>query len=140
MEIKALEGRKVDSLIVVDSLSRVSSTVSLTGRPRIIYLFATDCPYCTAQKKHIGELLRALDSADVVTASDESVIEIRHYWDSSGVRLPQPLSLHEQSIRTLDGYTVPRLYFVSSNGTVQKVIQGTVLNWSIENLKRALKE
>jgi peroxiredoxin len=140
MEIKALEGRQVDSLIVVDSLSKVSSTVGLRGRPRIIYLFATDCPYCTAQKRHIGELLGALDSADVVTASDEGVLEIRHYWDSSGVRLPQPLSLHEQSIRRLDGYTVPRLYFVSSSGTVQKVIQGTVLNWSVENLKRALKE
>lgn len=136
-----LSGIHLDSLVTrVEADSE--RTLRLVDRRTILYQFATDCPYCISQKRHVGQILATL-SADptirVITASDEAPALIQKYWASEGFQLEPPVSLAASSLQRIKGYTVPRIYFIDKQATITTALQGTIEGWTVEDMKRRLR-
>ncbi len=139
--LKELTGIQVDSLILNISDS-VHKTLSLRSKQTILYQFATECPYCAAQKEHVKRLLTSLRSNShlrVLTASDEDASVTRGYWQPQDVDLEEPLSLSQSSLAILHGYTVPRLYFIDTSGSITMAVQGTIGGWTLEDLQKHIR-
>ena len=136
-ELSELRGLQIDSLLVQPSSSNSAPAIHTTGKRTIIYQFATDCPFCTAQKAFVASaLLRMQEDSTllVLSASDEPNEVIKDYWGDDGNDLSLPVSLHPETIMHLAAFTVPRLYFLNEAGTITLALQGSVLTLSQEQL------
>ncbi|MEO8635136.1 MAG: hypothetical protein ABI587_07655 [Gemmatimonadales bacterium] len=136
--IRDLENVAVDSLIVADGVAGGERVVSLHGKPRVLYVFATTCAFCRLQQHHIATLLSSLGKEEVLTASGEPPMVTADYWTQVGAPIGPPLSLSQASLTALRGYSVPQLYFIRADGRIEKAFLGTVLKWTEARLRREL--
>jgi hypothetical protein len=140
--LSELRGVRLDSILVEATDSLKTYAIPLRGRRTILYQFATDCPYCAAQQLHVGELFTILSidsSIRVLTASDEPQDVTSEYWSSKGIALRAPLSLSDSTLRAINGYTVPRIYFIDDEAKIISAIQGTIGGWDVQELRRRLQ-
>lgn len=136
--IPELIGRALDSLTIV-SESR-PAVITLKGSASILYVFATTCKFCDSQKEHVAELLATVPAhIRVYTGSGEIAAVTASYWHLVDSSLARPLSLRQPSVTALDAKTVPRLYFIGRNGTIKAALTGTVLTWTADSLRHALR-
>jgi len=90
MEIPGVAGIHLDSLSLLTDGGRHSLSLR-TGRPRLIYLFATTCEYCSAEQARVKAMLTPLDTSEYLTGSLEPTQVTAGYWGRGPV--PPPVSI-----------------------------------------------
>lgn len=98
----------------------LEQSITLRGRPHLLYLFRTTCPVCEAQRESVEAWLGSLPEGRVITASGELQKEISKYWDTPGKesKLSSPVTLHIETARALKAAYVPYIVTFDANGLV----------------------
>jgi hypothetical protein len=128
-----LVGRKVESLLIRAENRTEPDTMWLAGAPTLLYVFATTCRFCEAQKEIVADFLDADYDVRVLTASREGPAILAGYW---GDRNLTALSLSNESATLLGNQAVPMMYLIGAEGLVQKALLGSMAAWSVERLRR----
>lgn len=111
-------------------------TLFLSGRPTILYVFATTCRFCDAQKSMIAGFLQDLPGFRVITASREPLDAIRGYWGAGDLPV---FSVSAPSFALLRGAAVPMVYVLDSSATVRAAYLGTMISWTPEQFKSTVE-
>jgi hypothetical protein len=136
-EIADGRGMELRSLDALDDERHVRQ-VDLRGSNHVIYFFATTCRFCELQRKFIANVLSQLDSSAVITASEEPLGMTRSYWQVTGARLANPVSLKPGSLRKFGIGGTPALLFVSADGRIKSVYLGAAMGWPLERFRKEL--
>lgn len=109
------------------------------AQAHVVYLFQYDCAACDAQRAHVAELLEAVPSAQVLSASAQPAALSPGYWGDLGSPLPQPVGADSAWLAERHIDRLPMLIFVDRSGRVARAVRGSVLTWSEHTFVEALR-
>jgi hypothetical protein len=107
----------------IESVAADNSTraASISGAPRLVYVFATTCGVCEAQRDDMRVWLQTLPAGQVLTASRESFSRTREYWANATDRgrMAAALQLTASSADSIHAMYVPYVIVTDTRGVVQ---------------------
>lgn len=134
-DVPELEGASLSELALANGQS---VALRENGRAHVLYLFQYDCAACDAQRAHVAELLEAVPSAQVVSATVQPASLSPGYWGDLGSSLAQPFGADSAWLAERHLDRTPLLLFIDPTGRIVRAVQGSVLSWSDHALLEAL--
>lgn len=111
------------------SLARLDDTTlhfeSVSGRPRLLIFFETDCPTCRLAIPYVNRLASMIDSSDrIIGISQDGKRPTRDLIEQTGINFPVVLDYDLKITKQYDPIAVPTLFLVGLDGVIQKTLGG----------------
>lgn len=132
-------GHNLSSLMVRDSSQAIPATLSLLGRPHLVYVFSTSCGICSEQKSRVEEFLADINrQVDVVSLSIEEPQQVSNYWSVESSRLSRPHSTYPLALSQLGVSSVPTMLLTNRSGQIEWAYIGPLNRLDRSQLKNSL--
>lgn len=119
----------------------VWSPDSWKGRPAIVVIWATYCPYCMRHNARLDQLHRSATAKGLrilAVATDTDEAEVRQYMAEHGYGFPVTLDKGQLRQRLSTRRMIPLTALIQANGQLRMVIPGEMSEDDIMGLPRML--
>lgn len=132
-------GHNLSSVMVRDSSQAIPATLSLLGRPHLVYVFSTSCAICSEQKGRVEEFLADINrQVNVVSLSIEEPQLVASYWGVESSRLSRPHSTYPFALSQLGVTSVPTMLLTNRSGQIEWAYIGPLNRLDRLQLKNSL--
>ncbi len=140
--IGKIVGKKAPDFSIKDLSGRTVSLSSFEGRPILLNVWATWCPYCRKERPHLKSLYKEYKSKGLViiaVSTDKSVEKVRRYLKK--IPMDFIILMDQDSIvaRSYGVYALPTSFLIDRKGIIKHKFMG-FRRWTDRKSKKLIEE